>query len=300
LVFMAEGAPNASYEIHAVADGRHRLLGRETSGVSVVRQAITLPAATERLEFRTDGSLRLVDLRITRPVFLWPLYTIGAAVLIIVEVRCPPRHIGRGAEWLVLPASVLLCLFVTEVALRLLATRLPPAIVAARAEYGLAGEDPRLIDPHRYRVRLRPNLDTYLQWRFGDIVRLGFVPPDLAPGKVHRFPLRTDTEGFRNDFVRGNIDVAALGDSFTDATTGPAEESWPSRLAQHTGRAVQNYGTSGFGPQQELYVLRDFVLPRARRTVVLAFSAGNDLSDAEAFAQWERERTGSDERADGS
>ncbi len=87
--------------------------------------------------------------------------------------------------------------------------------------------------------------------------------------------------------VRETIEIAALGDSFTDGATGPADESWPARLEQQTGRTVQNYGTSGFGPQQELYVLRDFVLRRRPQVVVLAFCAGNDLSDAEAFDLWE-------------
>jgi len=46
--------------------------------------------------------------------------------------------------------------------------------------------------------------------------------------------------------------VAALGDSFTDAMTMAAEASWPVRLERTLGVPVQNYGTAGFGPQQEL------------------------------------------------
>jgi lysophospholipase L1-like esterase len=84
------------------------------------------------------------------------------------------------------------------------------------------------------------------------------------------------------------VDVAALGDSFTDAMTVPFEASWPARLEQRLGIAVQNYGTAGFGPQQELLVLQDFVVRHRPSRVVLAYFAGNDLFDAERFDRFEQ------------
>jgi len=51
-----------------------------------------------------------------------------------------------------------------------------------------------------------------------------------AGGASHRFTFQTDAEGFRNPGVRERFDVAALGDSFTDAMTMTAEASWPARL----------------------------------------------------------------------
>jgi lysophospholipase L1-like esterase len=84
------------------------------------------------------------------------------------------------------------------------------------------------------------------------------------------------------------VDVAALGDSFTDAMTVPIDASWPARLEQRLGIAVQNYGTAGFGPQQELLVLRDFVVRHRPSRVVLAYFAGNDLFDAERFDRFEQ------------
>jgi len=84
------------------------------------------------------------------------------------------------------------------------------------------------------------------------------------------------------------VNIAALGDSFTDALTIPAEASWPMRLQRRLGVPVQNYGTAGFGPQQELLVLRDFVVRHRPSHVVLAYFAGNDLIDAERFEQFQR------------
>jgi lysophospholipase L1-like esterase len=70
--------------------------------------------------------------------------------------------------------------------------------------------------------------------------------------------------------------------------TLPVDESWPSRLERRLGVPVQNYGTAGFGPQQERLVLSDYVAQHRPRIVVLAFFAGNDIFDAEAFDEFER------------
>jgi SGNH hydrolase-like domain, acetyltransferase AlgX len=216
------------------------------------------------------------------------LYLISAITLVALALRPPRARIRRGGEWLTLSVTTLLCLTIAESILRFRGPKLAAAIVATRTEFGLVGQDSRWIDPVRYKIRLRPNLNTYYEWRFGDIVRLNFIPKEVSPAVTHRYPIRIDAEGFRNDAVRGKIDVAALGDSFTDATTGLVDESWPIRLGKITGRTVQNYGTSGFGPQQELYALRDYALRRKPKWVVLAFCAGNDLSDAELFDLWEK------------
>ena len=106
----------------------------------------------------------------------------------------------------------------------------------------------------------------------------------LSPrGGLHQYPLRTDAEGFRNNATRDDIEVAALGDSFTDALTMPIESAWTSELERLIGLPVQNYGTAGFGPQQELLVLEDYALRHRPRVVILAFFAGNDIRDAEVF-----------------
>ena len=51
---------------------------------------------------------------------------------------------------------------------------------------------------------------------------------------------------------------------------------------------MQNYGTAGFGPQQELRVLTDYALAHHPKVVVLAYFAGNDIFEAEAFEDYER------------
>ena len=167
--------------------------------------------------------------------------------------------------------------------------RLPEWIAADRRNLGEARVDGRWQDSMSYGARLRPRLDTFCEWRDGDIVRLGFLPPDLVRHPRYRFPFSTDAEGFRNRPGAEAAPVAALGDSFTDAMTLPAEAGWPSRLSARLGVPVRNYGTAGFGPGQERRVLEEYVLGRRPRVVVVAFFAGNDLQDAERFARFEQD-----------
>jgi len=117
---------------------------------------------------------------------------------------------------------------------------------------------------------------------------MGYIPASVSDNVLHRFTFQTDDEGFRNARVRPRIDVAALGDSFTDAMTLRVEDSWPTQLEHETGLAVQNYGTAGFGPQQELLALKEYAARHRPRIVVLAYFAGNDLFDAEAFDEFMR------------
>ncbi len=299
LVFTAESKAVASYEIYAHRNGIRRLIARETIEKSRARK-IPLPRGDEELEFVTHGAITWVDIRLVRRVFLWPFYLMAAAAGIAALMRREFRSkLPQRSELLIFGASSIVCLLVAEAVLGAIALTLPSAVIAARREFGLAGQDTRWIDPARYKLRLKPNLNTYMEWRYGGIVRLGFLSKEVSRATVHRYTLRTDAEGFRNEAVRAKIDVAALGDSFTDGATGPVEESWPARLAALSNRVVQNYGTSGFGPQQESYALRDYALKHRPQVAVLAFYGSNDLRDGEVFADWERNPARSDVEREG-
>ena len=190
-----------------------------------------------------------------------------------------------------LAITSIICIVACEVALRALGNRAPAGVLALRHDLGEDTPDERWEDTARSGRRLRSGREApKMTWRYGDIVRMGFISPAVSPGVRRRFPFKTDAEGFRNDTVRERVNIAALGDSFTDALTIPVEASWPMRLQQRLGVPVQNYGTAGFGPQQELLVLRDFVVRHRPSHVVLAYFAGNDIFDAERFEQFQRGR----------
>jgi len=289
LLFSAHPEGEAEYKI-ILRNGERSQQIAARKITSPVSEKISLPAGDGELQFVVHGHIAWFDPRLVRRFFLGPVY-LGGLVALSLAWRNRPAPLAARASignWIALIVSTFICLALIEFVLRRVALQLRPAVLSARHDLGLFAPDPRWIDSPRYRQRLRPNLDTVCEWQFGDIVRMGFIPPELADGETHRYPFQTDAEGFRNSTVRPDIDIAALGDSFTDAMTSPVEDAWPARLEQITGKKVQNYGTSAFGPQQELYALQDYAIHHHPRHVVVAFFAGNDFFDAERFERWQR------------
>lgn len=293
-----QGVPNgrATIEIAIVQQGTRRTLYRRTLS-EAAEIAQPLPPTTGLLELANQGELLWSDPRVVQEPDMVP-QLLGLLALLALTGLCagkrPPRALPLtpwartallGGLTAVITAS--LCVVVLEVGLRAMGDRLPWWVTVQRRNLGEVRTDPRWQGSARYGVRLRPRLRTFCEWRHGDIVRLGFLPPDLARHPAYRFPFFTDAEGFRNSETEPTASVAALGDSFTDAMTLPAELTWPARLASLLGVGVRNYGTAGFGPGQELRVLEEYVLARRPRRVVVGFFAGNDLLDAENFARFE-------------
>jgi hypothetical protein len=94
----------------------------------------------------------------------------------------------------------------------------------------------------------------------------------------------TDANGFRNSPPeKATYGIVALGDSFTRAS-GVATP-WTQKLAEYTGSDVLNLGEVGFGPQDELKVLRQYGLKKRPQWVILAYFEGNDLYDAASYEQ---------------
>src|SRR5262245_2977610 len=283
------------YEIFWRDRGGQRLVARATSA-DAATVAAAIPAGPGMLELVAGGPLTWIDprvvsgLRVTRRAILF--LVCGAVALVAARYRpagsiaLPARH--TAFKGIAVVAGGLLAAASLEVGLRALGNRAPAAILAQRHDLGEVRKDPRWEHTRRYGRRLRANVRETSEWRYGDIVRMGFVPAAATDGVVRRFPFQTDGEGFRNAQTRARIDVAALGDSFTDAMTLDESLAWPRLLEQQSGLVVQNYGTSGFGPQQELRVLTDYAVAHHPRIVVLAFFAGNDLFEAESFDDYER------------
>ena len=289
----------ATLEIAIVERGQRLTLSRR-SLAQPADITLRLPPVTGQLELVNEGPVRWSDPRVVQQTTVTPDLAL-LLVLAVLQGLWLARHqggssllgpgMGRSAFLGALSAlvSVSVCLAVVELGLRAMGDRLPEWIAADRRNLGEARLDGRWQDSMTYGARLRPRLDTFCQWRNGDIVRLGFLPPDLVRHPLYRFPFSTDAEGFRNQPGAEDAPVAALGDSFTDAMTLPVEAAWPSRLSARLGVPVRNYGTAGFGPGQERRVLEEYVLRRRPRVVIVAFFAGNDLQDAERFARFQQD-----------
>jgi hypothetical protein len=107
-----------------------------------------------------------------------------------------------------------------------------------------------------------------------------------SPDGTERVLYRTDEHGFRNAPGLRRADIVFIGDSYTEATGVREEETYVGRLGAASGLRVVNLGRSGYGPQQELIVLRRYGLSYQPRMVVWQLFEYNDLMDAEHYKTW--------------
>jgi hypothetical protein len=135
------------------------------------------------------------------------------------------------------------------------------------------GERPSL-EPHdTFGWRLRPLVVTRLRWQSYDYVvranALGFPgpnrPEERAPGMLR---------------------VLVTGDAYSSAEGVDTERAWPRLLepelrARTGGRVVEvlNFAITGYGPNQEAAVVREFA-PRFRPDIIVVEMFVNDYDDA--------------------
>jgi lysophospholipase L1-like esterase len=302
--------PGAGFEVRVRQEGVARVIASGAGSTKApVPVVAAFPHGTGEVEIVSRGAVAWSNLRVERSSKLArPLALLG--LLCVLSISWVRRFggVGDGSTeafgsrgrrlWMstfIAGMTVLAFLVVVEATLEAVGNRVSPGISALRHDLGEPTEDTRWQETSRYGKRLRANVDSTGEWKYGDIIRMGFVPQAEGPGQVHRYPFRTDSEGFRNVATRDPIEVAALGDSFTDALTMRREDAWPAQLERRLNRPVQNYGTAGFGPLQQLLVLKDFALRHRPRVVVLAYFAGNDIRDAETFEDFVRAEATSSE-----
>jgi hypothetical protein len=89
-----------------------------------------------------------------------------------------------------------------------------------------------------------------------------------------------DEWGFRNRRVPSTADVVAIGDSHTFGNTAAMKDSWPSVVANVTGREVYNLGLGGYGPNQYYHLLTTKAFKLHPKWVVCALYMGDDFENA--------------------
>ena len=86
-----------------------------------------------------------------------------------------------------------------------------------------------------------------------------------------------DANGFRNrGITMEEADLAVIGDSFTYGYNTAPETSFPSVIAQRTGRKVYNFGIGSYGIYQYVALL-DFAADQGFDDVLVALYIANDL-----------------------
>jgi hypothetical protein len=187
---------------------------------------------------------------------------------------------SKVANSVLATASMLLCLgllesvaFVGMVDYRLLIA--PPQALMVRLK---PWENPaNLLDPELVHVH-RP-LQKFVGEAPGDLV--GWL--DIATDKRYHVDVQYDSRGYRNDHELTRAPVVIVGDSFVEAAFVPQKQLLSSQLSERMGVEVANLGVSGYGPQQELIVLRRHGLALQPEIVLWLFFEGNDLIDLRRY-----------------
>jgi hypothetical protein len=95
---------------------------------------------------------------------------------------------------------------------------------------------------------------------------------------------RTDENGFRNNAKVARPDIVFIGDSVTEAGEVDEDKSFVAKTGRALGVGVLNLGVSGYGPQQELVVLKRYGLTQGPKLVVWQVTEWNDVLDAETYS----------------
>lgn len=113
--------------------------------------------------------------------------------------------------------------------------------------------------------------------RGGDFETRFQVP--VSDQTLFHWDLQYDQNGFRNSTDLKAADIVVIGDSMTEGMTVPEPLVVTSVLARLRKNIVANLGQYGYGPQQELAVLRRYGLALRPKVFIWMFYEGNDLSD---------------------
>jgi hypothetical protein len=100
---------------------------------------------------------------------------------------------------------------------------------------------------------------------------------------LHPYEVAYDRNGFRNARDLSEAEIAVLGDSFVEGGLVAAGDLMTATLGRLLGCNVANLGQSGYGPQQELAVLKRYAAPLRPRLCIWTFYEGNDLDDVARY-----------------
>ena len=111
----------------------------------------------------------------------------------------------------------------------------------------------------------------------------------ITTDRHYQIDAQYDSNGFRNDHEITEAPIITLGDSFLEAALVPQNALLTTQMSQLLQAEVANLGQSGYGPQQELIVLRRYGLPLQPKVVVWLFFEGNDLLDVPRYERLMRD-----------
>jgi hypothetical protein len=89
-----------------------------------------------------------------------------------------------------------------------------------------------------------------------------------------------NSEGFRDTYNSGDENIVVVGDSFTQGNLADQNSTYPHLLDRwSTNTAFLNYGTGGYGTDQQLLVYRDVSRNQDHKMVIVGYYLGNDMKN---------------------
>jgi hypothetical protein len=205
--------------------------------------------------------------------------------------RIPRRSLFRGMTATLMLLGILVCLEVPA-ALKYVHWRtLFQKLTGQEGEFEFAtGFE---ADPERG-FRRRANL--HWSGRLASDIEDGWLlPPSLREPITFTY----DGWGFRNSPDMERADIALVGDSYVEGWYVSDNQTAARLLGDQLGRPVANLGVAGYGPMQELIVLKNDGARLNPSVVFWFFYEGNDLYDDQNFENMMKAALVSPETAQG-
>lgn len=239
--------------------GRQRYVAAATIALFLVGYSILFMTGASSIR-------HLLDNLIAGYLIAWGLYGL------LTEV--PRAEVGK--RFVLTTLSIALCLALVESTVLL-------RLVDFRNVFGTFESQNALSSAGR-------RFDSELLWRHepyyafeaeyqGNLGRALCIPPDSS----QRVQVQYDRNGFRNAQDWTQADIVVIGDSYIEAPMVADDALSTTLLSRLQGRTVANLGNSGYGPQQELGVLKRFGVALQPKTVIWAFFEGNDFTNTDEY-----------------
>jgi hypothetical protein len=170
---------------------------------------------------------------------------------------------------IVLVVSIILCIVVADISLRLLKQR---RYVGNKTSY------------HRTPNQVIKGINK-------DVPVTAFTYPLAHAGYPDvPYTITVDKRGFRNTTNLEIYDVVTLGDSFTEGSHVSDEHAWPVVFSNKSNLKVYNLGMSGGSPLTYLDTLEKYGLTLSPKTVICSIYEGNDFRGSNFEATKEEKR----------
>jgi hypothetical protein len=222
-------------------------------------------------------------------IVLW--WILCGLVLLLVATRDPRKRLERMFKTILAIFSLAIALLAVEIYLHA-RPGLVPLSVRSRLAAGGAFLDfqgaPGSVEVPGVRYPFIPNQSDVMTESVSNLlstIRIVKAGESFA-GKT--YSRTTDYQGFCNPVsITGKVDCLFIGDSFTEMSHLPWEQSWPTLLSARSGWTMRNLGKGGISPAEGVRILERFGAAHQPKLVVFSIFEGNDPWDSDCWELWQ-------------